>query len=290
MKPLLLSILFLIASQTGAAQSEPLAVGVIADCQYADQNHKGQRLYRSCPDKLQHAAEVFNQQPLDHVVHLGDFIDKDWRSFAPLVKITNTLNAPVFHVLGNHDLEVADDKKAQVTTALNMPSRYYSLQRGAWRFIAVDGNDVSTYGWPKSSPEHQRNLKLYQQRYAGLATWNGGIGDKQLNWIEEQLRQAKNAQQQVVFYCHFPIFPDDPHNLWNADELLALIDRYPNVVAWINGHNHKGNYGKRRGVHYLNLHGMLDTEQTAFSVLTLTDTEIRVKGYGRQPSLRLPLN
>jgi len=47
-----------------------------------------------------------------------------------------------------------------------------------------------------------------------------------------------------------------------------LIEEYPNVVAYINGHYHYGNYGFRNGIHYIDQAGMLLTQETnSFSVL-----------------------
>ena len=64
--------------------------------------------------------EHYNKLNLSFVVHLGDFIDRDFESFDKVVPIYNRLKAPHYHVLGNHDFEVADDKKALVPTKLGL--------------------------------------------------------------------------------------------------------------------------------------------------------------------------
>lgn len=43
-----------------------------------------------------------------------------------------------------------------------------------------------------------------------------------------------------------------------------MLERHPSVKLWLDGHDHDGNYGVRAGIHYLNLKGMLDTEETAY--------------------------
>jgi hypothetical protein len=85
--------------------------------------------------------------------------------------------------------------------------------------------------------------------------------------------------------AHHPVFPEGPHDLWNAPEVLALIDRHPHVVAWLNGHNHAGAYGERKGVPYLTMHGMVETAaSSAFATARVLADRIVLTGHGREPS------
>ena len=57
---------------------------------------------------------------------------------------------------------------------------------------------------------------------------------------------------------------------------------------WINGHNHKGNYGLFEGIHFVNVKGMVEGEyDVACSIFELFENEIRIKGYGNEISARL---
>nr|MDQ3878229.1 hypothetical protein [Actinomycetota bacterium] len=110
-------------------------------------------------------------------------------------------------------------------------------------------------------------------RYIGLDTVNpggvdsGSIGDNQLKWLEQRLIEAssvyldgdgnevrtKNEDRLIVLFSHHglrslnneankmvdpfqPQINDQPRHL--ADEVEALIHRFPNVIAWVNGHTH----------------------------------------------------
>jgi len=116
------------------------------------------------------------------------------------------------------------------------------------------------------------------------------VGDGQLKWIENKLKAATKKGERVILFCHFPIHPVNVHNLWNADALTKLLGKYPCVAAYINGHNHAGNYGSKDRVHYLTLKGMVDTTDNAFSVIEVHKDRLSLKGIGRQKDreMRLP--
>ena len=85
------------------------------------------------------------------------------------------------------------------------------------------------------------------------------------------------------------MFPDNVHNLWNAEEVLARIDAHASVRAFMNGHNHKGNHSVRKGVHYLTLKGMVDTASTSYAVVEVAQGRLVVRGFGREPDRELVL-
>jgi predicted phosphodiesterase len=262
--------------------------GAVADCQYCEKT-SSKRKYNLSPKKLSACVEHYNKMELSFVVHLGDFIDRDFASFDKVVPIYNQLKAPHYHVLGNHDFEVADDKKALVPAKLGLKHRYYDFARKGWRFIAIDGNDVSLYAWPKNDPRTKAAAEFHKSLKPRPPSWNGALGDEQLKWIEDKLQAATKAKERVMLFCHFPVYPKNSHNLWNAGALTELLSRYPCVAAYVNGHNHAGNYGQRDGIHYLTLKGMVDTEQTSYAVIEVYADRLVVKGFGRETERELPL-
>ena len=72
--------------------------GAVADCQYCEATSKN-RKYSLSPKKLTACVEHYNQMELSFVVHLGDFIDRDFSSFDKVVPIYNQLKAPHYHCL-----------------------------------------------------------------------------------------------------------------------------------------------------------------------------------------------
>ena len=285
-KTLMAIALLLAATPTFA---DPLfRFGAIADCQYCKETSAG-RKYNLSPKKLAACVKHYNKLDLAFVVHLGDFIDRDFESFDVVIPIYNRLKAPHYHVLGNHDFSVADDKKALVPKRMGLKNRYYDFTHKGWRFIVLDGNDLSLYAYPKNDPRTKAATAFHRRLKAGTPTWNGGVSDQQLKWIESRLKLATQAKERVILFCHFPVFPADIHNLWNHEAVTSLLAKYPCVAAYINGHNHGGNYGKNGTIHYLTLKGMVDTEKSAYSIIEVHKNERTVSGYGRQDNRSMPL-
>lgn len=275
----------LLANRRDAVSPE-VSFGVIADPQYADANTNGTRFYRNSLVKLPAAITELNKHALDFTVTLGDVIDRDFKSFDTMMAIYEKAKAPQTFVLGNHDFEVADEDKIKVVPKLGMENGYFTKAIGDWNFIYLDGNDVSTYRYPKDhAATKSAKEKLSSLKKPSAQSWNGSIGDEQLAWLKEQLDAAKKSNKRVIIFDHFPVFPlNNGHNLWNDDVLVELIVSYKNVVAFMNGHNHQGNYGVHQGCHFINFKGMVEGESTtAFAIVKCFADRIEVDGYGNEP-------
>ena len=117
----------------------------------------------------------------------------------------------------------------------------------------------NTSWWTRSEGDHLQVI--------GLDTCNhtngdgGGMGPRQMAWLEQELErhhrrhqdasgrwvEGPGSDRMVVLVSH--------HNSWTMDnarddaydpgprslgpEVVALVDRFPNVVLWINGHSHE---------------------------------------------------
>ncbi|MEU2711900.1 TIGR03767 family metallophosphoesterase [Streptomyces sp. NPDC007205] len=102
-------------------------------------------------------------------------------------------------------------------------------------------------------------ISLDTTNRAGFA--DGSLGTAQLNWLESVLkahsghwydtngsvvRGGSDSRLVVVFSHHTSgtmgnLLPDPYHPFearHSGGELVALLQRYPNVVAWVNGHTH----------------------------------------------------
>lgn len=269
-----------------------LRFGLIADAQYADADPEGERHYRSTPEKLKRAVETLHAAQPAFTLHLGDFIDRDFKSFDTMLPLFKDLGHPVHHLLGNHDYSVADTEKVRVVATLGMPHDYYTFRSGNIRIVMLDTTSLSTYKHPAGSAAKAASEKLLAELKSKGATgaqpWNGGVADPQLEWLDRELTAADVAKERVILCGHHPLLPAAAHTLWNPDAVLAVIDRHPCVIAWFNGHNHAGDFAERKGIPYVTFRSMLHhPDTTAFSIVDVHADRIVITGHGREQSREL---
>ncbi len=275
-----------------AAAAPLTTLGLIADAQYADVEAENTRFYRASIGKLGNAVEQFNRQELAACFHLGDLIDRDWRSYDAILKPLAASRHRFHHLLGNHDFDVAAEYKNRVLERLGLTRRYSHLDLPGFRLVMLDTNDLSTYARLPGTPEHAAaSAALQQAKEAKLPQaqpWNGGLGPEQLQWFDRTCTEAAAQQLKVIVFSHHPVFPAHALNLWNSEAVLVLVGRHRHLVAWFNGHNHVGNFGLHDGVPFVNLKGMVETaDTTAFSTLALHADRLILTGQGRETSREL---
>jgi len=277
---IILSLLFL--SFVSWADEKTFSIAAIADVQYADADPRAGREPRKGVDRLKHAVDEYNQRDLDWGILLGDIIDWDdidysvypkqtitkepitWKHTKAVLSVWKQLDCKQYLVLGNHDYYVpykdADglSKPASVYRAFGFKDKaYYDFSHKGFRFIVLEG-DISINNFDRASPRY-KEVKAYYNSLRGPARgiWSAGISDKQMDWLEGILLDAATKKEPTVIMCHYPIHkPLNHRSLFNSKEMLALLDKFPNVVLWLHGHTHSGGYAKVGNRHHLNLKGM----------------------------------
>lgn len=290
LKYILLFCLTAFVFSYGRNEAKPVfSFGIIADVQYCECVPLGTRFYSNSLNKLEDSIRDFNARDMSFVIQLGDLIDKDIESIESVLTVLKKIKAKKYNVLGNHDYNVDDEEKENVPEKIGLVSRYYEFISNGWRMIVLDGNDLSFYT-PKESRERiEETNKLFQRiKDRGAINahdWNGGLGSQQIYWLKDILKQSSISGEKVLVFCHFPVYPSREENLWNDIELIELLESYPCVVALFSGHYHSGNYAKKRGIHYLTLQGMVETENSnAYSIVEVYTDHLKVLGFGREPS------
>jgi manganese-dependent ADP-ribose/CDP-alcohol diphosphatase len=207
LKPLI-AIALLLVFNSSFSQVKDRALftfGVVADVQYADQDNAGTRHYRSSLQKFAEAVKVFNQQKVDFVLSLGDFIDKNFSSYDTLNVIAKGLKKPLHHVLGNHEFSVNDEEKEKILEKENLKKPFYSFAKNKWRFIILNGNDISLFANRKGTIKYEAAddllKKLKAEGLRNAQTWNGAIGTEQLERIGncKKERRKSNFSQSFSF-------------------------------------------------------------------------------------------
>ncbi|MDR9807806.1 metallophosphoesterase [Rhizobium hidalgonense] len=268
--------------------------GIIADPQYAaiPPHAAMDRYYSNSLAKLAEAIAVFNGWELSFVMTLGDVIDRSFASFDDILPVYGKLRHEALFLLGNHDFSVSSGHLSEVATRLGMPSTYYSFSRHGWRFIVLDGNEVSTFAPPEGHPHRalaaEMLAALQAKGAANAHRWNAALSDAQFAWLGDEIANAAAAGEKVIVMNHYPVHPPGQHGMWDSERIVALLAAQPHVVAYLNGHDHAGNYGKAGACHFVNFKGVVDTEkENAFAIVEVYADRLEIRGFGREESRRL---
>ncbi|MCC5929875.1 MAG: metallophosphoesterase [Cyclobacteriaceae bacterium] len=274
---------------------DDLKIGLIADIQYADADPFKNRHFKNGLKKLDHCLESLRPYSPDFLVNLGDSIDHGFQNLRPVLDKFDNFTAPIYHLAGNHDFEVAETEKESVLSMLGLPTcGYHSFTIGKYRCLLLNSNAVSLHAYPNGHRCHakasQRLKDLERDGYVYANFWNGGLGYQQLQWMKKELQFSRQVGETVLIFCHQPFYPEDRHNLWDTQSILKMISNYNHVVAWFCGHNHDGNYGLWNRCHCINLKGLVETEtEICCAYAEIQEDVIEIKGFGRERDLRLIL-
>lgn len=246
------------------------------------------RRHRQSLQTLKQASMTFLDDSTACNIILGDILDGKAETmkihqkciedvFAETVK-----HAPNWHfVTGNHDLycfprDVLQEKfmpKANRAAVKDHKRLYYDFTPySGYRFVVLDAFDVSdiSASCPENEVLAQALLSAHNPNYAaGLDDWyaglndqqmrfcpsNGGIGSEQMKWLHSVLSSALQGGEKCIVCSHIPTYgpstrPDTL--LFNAEEVLAVLQSYPNVIAYMAGHDHSGGYAlDASGIHHI---------------------------------------
>ena len=148
----------------GQYQKPVLSFGIIADVQYADAEPAGTRYYRSSAVKLKEAVTSFGKDSVDFVITLGDLIDKELKSYDPVLDILESSGLKFYHVTGNHDYSVDRSQKNRLPDVYFKKPGYYSFSISSFRFVFLNGNEISTYSTrnrKKITPDQNGSPKVF---------------------------------------------------------------------------------------------------------------------------------
>ncbi|QCE14408.1 manganese-dependent ADP-ribose/CDP-alcohol diphosphatase-like [Vigna unguiculata] len=312
----------MVLSSNGLTTTQPLfSFGLISDVQYADipdgRSFLGvPRYYRHSILVLQRAVKEWNtHQKHKFVINFGDIVDgfcpKD-QSLGAVQKVVDEFEmfrgGPVYHMIGNHCLyNLPRSKLLPLLKIQTLDGRaYYDFSPvPEYRFVVLDGYDISAIGWPQDHPKTLEAMKILREKnpnenknsptgMEGLERrflmFNGAIGKEQMEWLDGVLLEATKKKQKVVICCHLPLdagAASEKGLLWNYDEIMNLIHRYNCVKVCLAGHYHKGGYSiDSHGIHHRILEAALECPlgTNAFGHIDVYDDRISLVGTDRMKS------
>jgi DNA repair exonuclease SbcCD nuclease subunit len=218
----------------------------------------------------------------DFVIEDGDFIDgvddRSFKTFLEADKIFSQIDAPYYHVLGNHETR-SFEKKVWLEDLVNYEKPYYSFDVRNYRIIVLDGNNrLYPNGEVKpTTPENHH--------------YPGALEEKQWNWLTDLLEQS-GKYELIVFVHQPPINTDVKPNgqlFQQGDKLRSLFSKHK-VRAVFSGHIERFCDIEEEGVKYFVLQGFWKangglkkefrySKGGVFSEVTITDDNIEVKAF-----------
>ena len=261
-------------------QQRPVRFGIVTDLHYSRREPYGTRYFPQTMEKLKEAIGVFNESNLDFVIELGDLKDQNnvpqrERTLTYLDEIEKefqTFQGPVYHVLGNHDMDsISKEDFLQHTSNHGDADKkiYYSFICNDIKFIVLDAN-------------HNLDGTPYDR---GNFDWTKAFIPKdQVLWLQEEL---KEKDKPVVIFIHQLLdrFSDIGKALCvsNADEIVPLLEANGNILAVFQGHHHAGHYSFRNNIHYWTMKGMIEgklPDNNSFAVVEIDpQNNIHIDGF-----------
>ncbi len=235
-----------------SGSNHPLRFGIITDIHFSTESETAAA--ESTAAELRACMECWQRHDVDFLLQLGDLIKGSdackHEEFRQVQSLFKPFTAPIRHVIGNHCLALP---RRELMEALGLQSAFYSFTMQGFRFIVLDGMDVSVLRTPET--EEDRLHLAHFHAHPELHDYCGAIGTRQKAWLQNGLEDAERASEQVIIICHFPLLSattDQRHGLlWNHREIAKLLAASPAVKVCLSGHYHYGGYAKLNGVHFV---------------------------------------
>lgn len=207
-------------------------------------------------DKLKEALTVFQNEQVDAVVCLGDWISIwDTREvmaqrLREFVQPLHKTGLPVYTCMGNHDAEAFSREEFAALTGFTLAPCI--LEDAESRVILLDANYLRDgFPWPPHFEDWTQTA----------------LPQEELLWLKEQLQTPKRCLVALHQNLDPGISPE--HVLENAADVRRVIAEAGNVRLVLQGHYHFGHEAVLDGIPYHTLTAMCEGEENAFRVYTL---------------------
>ncbi len=236
----------------GSDNSPLVRFGIITDIHFSSDSEPAAAQANAA--ELRAALDCWKHNDVDFLLQLGDLIkgsdtykNEELRQISAILK---QFQGSIRHVIGNHCLALP---RRELMAALGLQTPFYTFTAKEFRFIVLDGMDLSVHRKPETEDERRILARVHAQ--PELHDYCGAVGTRQKAWLRDELEQAENSGEKVIIICHFPLLPettDQKHGLlWNHHEIAELVSSSPAVMACLSGHYHYGGYALQSDIHFV---------------------------------------
>ncbi len=229
-----------------------LRIGIITDIHFSTTSDPAAA--EATAADLRSWLENCKTNNVDFLFQLGDLIkgsdEHNREELRQVSSILKVFSGTIRHVIGNHCLALS---RKTLLNALGKQTPYYSFSEKGFRFIVLDGMDVSIHNEPEKSEDRQ-TLEYFLAQ-PDKHDYCGAVGTLQKAWLKAELDKAEHTGEKVIVICHFPLLPettDTKHGLlWNHQEIVDILTSSTTVKACLSGHYHYGSYALKDAIHFV---------------------------------------
>lgn len=204
--------------------------------------------YDSMPDGNERLSAIIKhaeKQKADFMLELGDFIPAK-PEYDTVKEQINSSAIPMFHTLGNHDIDRIDKKTYM--EYWGMPASYYHFDKGPFRFIILDSDFfIDKDGVLKSYDKgnYARVKEEDRNRYS----------KEEMAWLQDLLQDTTRI---CLLFSHAPVndrYAEVSQNRELHEMFLQAREKGTKIAMVFGGHMHSDNYHQIDGIHYMQVNG-----------------------------------
>ncbi len=170
--------------------------------------------------------ELAERTDYEFGIVLGDMVANDLGMFGPYIEVNRRIPRPVYHVLGNHDIDrdAPDERSGDDTYNRHFGPSTYAFEHGKAFFFVLN------------------NVRFPVDADPGGRVYVGGFADDVIRFVENTLRHVP-VDRLIVLNMHIPLLlgipgvEDRTFRMNERRRLLRLFRDRPNVIA-LAGHLH----------------------------------------------------
>jgi len=223
---------------------QPFTFAYVTDIHLCNDVADSYKLTRESQLFLQQLVKELNAEKLDFVVFGGDQVEtigKDEVNWQLFLDVLQGLNAPWTFILGEADVSGNSVDKRK-TFGPDWKSRGFETDTAYWSHNISSVPNVHLIGLDTSIP----NSTI------------GGVSQKQLDWLKQDLEANKKSF--TIVFTHHPLLPPPPYDggapwdeyvIPDGGSVREVIGAYPNVKMVLSGHTHINKVQKEKDVWHI---------------------------------------
>ncbi|WP_297633276.1 metallophosphoesterase [uncultured Clostridium sp.] len=198
-------------------------------------------------ERLSQFIQKIKNHNLNFVIQLGDLcIPKDENKY--LLELLESINIPIYHVLGNHDSDLFSKKEILKFFKLN--NSYYCFKYGNIKFIVLDTCFIK-----RNNQYFSFNIDNYNKSTDIYPI----LPDYEFDWLQNELNDDENLFY-IIFSHHSLENNFNNRGIFNRVEIQNLINNVntpkKKILCCINGHDHADSIDLIHKTHYISLNSM----------------------------------